>query len=348
MAGYTKRAYKGAASATTLTASMSNVATSCTIAAYTGWPYGSDPFYVVVSPGTASEEKVLVTRTGSTDTTLNVVSGGRGVDDTSAQSHDSGASIYPVFTAVDASEANTVASTQTTKGDLLVHTGSAHARLGVGTNGHALVADSAEANGVKWAAVADLSSSQTLTNKTIDLTDNTVSGTLAEFNTAVSDADLVSLAGSETLTNKTLTSPTINTATVNNSIVQGLEESWNVAATAATGTVNFDTLTSTAWLYTTNASGNWTLNVRGDGSTTLASLLDTGDSITVAFAVTQGATAYYNSAFQIDGSSVTPEWQGGTAPAAGNASSVDVYVYTIIKTAATPTYTVLASQTQFA
>jgi len=316
------------------------VATSCTIAAYTGWPYGSDPFYVVVSPGTAAEEKVLVTRTGSTDTTLNVVAGGRGADDTSAQSHDSGAGIYPVFTAKDADEANVVSSTQTTKGDLLLHTGSVHARLGVGTNGQALVADSAETSGVKWAAVGDvtLTGSQTLTNKTIDLTDNTVTGTLAEFNTAVSDADLVSLAGSETLTNKT----------INNAIVQGLEESWNVAATAATGTVNFDTLTSTAWLYTSNASGNWTLNVRGDGSTTLASLLDTGDSITVAFAVTQGATAYYNSAFQIDGSSVTPEWQGGSAPSGGNASSIDAYVYTIIKTAATPTYTVLASQTQFA
>lgn len=137
-------------------------------------------------------------------------------------------------------------------------------------------------------------------------------------------------------------------STITNAIVQGVEESWNVAATAATGTVDFDTLTSTAWLYTSDASGNWTLNVRGDGSTTLASLLDTGDSITVVFAVTQGATPYYNSAFQIDGSSVTPEWQGGAAPAAGNASSVDVYVYTIIKTAATPTYTVLASQTQFA
>jgi hypothetical protein len=151
------------------------------------------------------------------------------------------------------------------------------------------------------------------------------------------------LTGTETLTNKTLTAPIVN-----NAVLQGAEESWNVAATAATGTVNFDTLTSTAWLYTSDATGNWTLNVRGDGSTTLASLLDTGDSITVVFAVTQGATAYYNSAFQIDGSSVTPEWQGGAAPSAGNASSVDVYVYTIIKTAATPTYTVLASQTQFA
>ena len=343
MAGYTKRAYKGNATATTLTASMSNVATSCTIAAYTGWPIGSDPFYVVISPGTAAEEKVLVTRTGSTDTTLNVVSGGRGADDTSAQSHDSGAGIYPVFTAVDAAEANVVASTQTTKGDLLVHTGSAHARLAVGTNGHALVADSAEANGVKWAAVADLSSSQTFTNKTIAFGSNTVSGTLAQFNTAVTDADLVSLAGTETLTNKTLTNPVVNGAILDRS-----EENWNIVASAATGTINLNVNTASIWYYTSNASANHTLNVRGDSGTTLSSLLAVGDSITVVWANTNGATAYYPNVFQVDGSSVTPKWQGGTAPAAGNASSIDVYVYTIVKTAATPTYTVFASQTKFA
>jgi len=153
----------------------------------------------------------------------------------------------------------------------------------------------------------------------------------------------VTLNGLQTLTNKTLTAPVVN-----NAVLQGTQESWNVAATAATGTVDFDTLTSTAWLYTSDATGNWTLNVRGDGSTTLDSVLDTGDSITVVFAVTQGATPYYASGFEIDGSAVTPEWQGGSAPSSGNASSIDAYVYTIIKTAATPTYTVLASQTQFA
>jgi hypothetical protein len=324
---------------------MSNVATSCTIAAYTGWPYGSDPFYVVISPGTAAEEKVLVTRTGSTDTTLNVVSGGRGADDTTAQAHDSGAGIFPVFTAKDADEANVVASTQTTKGDLLLHTGSVHARLGVGTNGQALVADSAETAGVKWAAVGDVTTagSQTLTNKTIALGSNTVSGTLSQFNTAVTDADLASLAGTETLTNKTLTDPVINGAILDRS-----EENWNIVASAATGTINFNVLTASIWYYTSNASANHTINVRGDGSTTLSSLLAVGDSITVAWFNTNGATAYYPNAFQIDGSSVTPKWQGGTAPAAGNASSVDVYVYTIVKTAATPTYTVFASQTKFA
>ena len=125
------------------------------------------------------------------------------------------------------------------------------------------------------------------------------------------------------------------------------EERWTVSATAATGTVNVDVATTTAWYYTTDASANWTFNLRGDGSTTLDSLLVVGDSVTVAFAVTQGATAYYPTAFQVDGSAVTPKWQGGAAPAAGNASSVDVYVFTAIKTASA-TFTVLASQTQFA
>jgi len=157
----------------------------------------------------------------------------------------------------------------------------------------------------------------------------------------------VTLAGSQTLTNKTLTSPTINTATISGAVLKETEETWNVSATAATGTVNMDVLTSSAWYYTSNASANWTFNFRGDGSTTLASLLATGDSITVAFAVTQGTTAYYPTVFQVDGSSVTPKWLGGTAPASGNASSVDLYTFTIIKTAATPTYAVLASQSQF-
>jgi hypothetical protein len=75
--------------------------------------------------------------------------------------------------------------------------------------------------------------------------------------------------------------------------------------------------------------------------------MDTGESITIAHIVPQGGSAYYNSAVTIDGSAITPEWQGGTAPSAGNASSHDVYSYTIIKTGAA-TFTALASQTQFA
>jgi len=125
-------------------------------------------------------------------------------------------------------------------------------------------------------------------------------------------------------------------------------ELWTISATAATGTVNVDLLSSGAHYYTSDASANWTYNFRGDGSNSLDSLLATNESVTVAHAVTNGATAYYPTAFQVDGSAVTPKWSGGSAPTEGNADSVDAYLFTIIKTAATPTYEVIASLTQFA
>jgi hypothetical protein len=124
-------------------------------------------------------------------------------------------------------------------------------------------------------------------------------------------------------------------------------ETNSVSATAATGTVNVDLSTAAVHYYTANAAANWTFNFRGNGSTTLNSLLSVNQSATVAFLVTNGSTAYYPTAFQVDGVSVTPKWQGGAAPSAGNASSIDSYAFTIIKTA-TSTYTVIASQVKFA
>lgn len=120
-----------------------------------------------------------------------------------------------------------------------------------------------------------------------------------------------------------------------------------VSATAATGTINYDVTTQSVLYYTTNASGNFTINFRASSGTSLNTAMATGDSVTVAFLNTNGGTAYYNSAVQVDGSSVTPKWQGGSAPTSGNASSIDVYVYTIVKTGSA-TFTVAASQTRFA
>jgi hypothetical protein len=124
-------------------------------------------------------------------------------------------------------------------------------------------------------------------------------------------------------------------------------ETVTIAATAATGTVNFDVSTQSILYYTSNASANWTLNIRGSSSVALNSIMSTGQSVTVTHLVTQGGTAYYNSAVTVDGSSVTPKWSGGTAPSAGNASSVDVYTYTLIKTGS-GSFTVFASQTRYA
>ena len=124
-------------------------------------------------------------------------------------------------------------------------------------------------------------------------------------------------------------------------------ETVTIAATAATGTVNFDVSTQSILYFTSNASANWTLNIRGSSSVALNSIMSTGQSVTITHLVTQGGTAYYNSAVTVDGTSVTPKWSGGSAPSAGNANSVDVYSYTLIKTGS-GSFTVLASQTRYA
>ncbi len=153
---------------------------------------------------------------------------------------------------------------------------------------------------------------------------------------------LATLAGTETLTGKTLTSPTIT-----NPLITEIRETATISATAATGTIAYDALTQVVLYYTTNASGNFTVNFRGSSGTSLDSVMSTGQSLSATFLVTNGATAYYNSAVQVDGSSVTPKWQGGSAPTSGNASSIDSYTYVLIKTGSAA-FTVLASVTKFA
>jgi len=152
---------------------------------------------------------------------------------------------------------------------------------------------------------------------------------------------------SETLTNKTLTSPTINTAISTSPVLVSPEERTTISATAAGTTVQFDAATQGVLYYTSNSTSNWTLNVRGTSGTTLNSMLITGDAITVVFMATNGATPYYGNALTVDGSAITPKYQNGVAFSAGNASSIDIYTYTIIKTA-NATFTVLAGQTKFA
>ena len=148
-----------------------------------------------------------------------------------------------------------------------------------------------------------------------------------------------------TITNAAGPVPTIALST--NPTLTSPKEAVSIVAAAATGTINLDVVTSSVQLRTVNATGNWTLNVRGDGSTTLNSLMSVGEQISVVLSSPNGSPAFYPTGFTIDGSAVVPRWLGGTAPSAGNINSTDVYVYTIIKTAAN-TYTVFASQNRFA
>ena len=117
--------------------------------------------------------------------------------------------------------------------------------------------------------------------------------------------------------------------------------------TSTTGTINFDFNTAAVANFTANQTANRTINFRGDASTTLDSKMSIGQSISAAVMMAQGSTAYYLNAYQIDGSAVTPKWQGGSAPTQGNTSGVDVYTFTIIKTASA-TFTVLATLAAFA
>ena len=214
----------------------------------------------------------------------------------------------------------------TAKGDIIsASAASTPIRLAVGTNGQVLKANSATTSGLEWGS------------------DSTYSAPTIGSTSIASGATVTTIAG------LTLTSPAINTATVTKPILVAPMERTSVSTSAATSTVTIDVNTASTLYITASSTSNWTTNVRGDGSTTLNSLMTTGDAITVAFLATQGATAYYNTVLQIDGttSGVTTEWQGGTAPAAGNVSGIDVYVYNIIKTASA-TFTVLASQTKFA
>lgn len=168
------------------------------------------------------------------------------------------------------------------------------------------------------------------------------SGTSA-ITTATAGTDFVAPATATTFT----ATQTFNgsSSTFASSFING-NEAVTVAATAATGTINYDIGTQSVIYYTSNASANWTVNFRFSSGTSLNTAMATGQSVTVVFAVTQGSTAYYNNAVTIDGTSVTPKYQGGTAWTSGNASSIDVYSYTIVKTGSA-TFTVLASQTQF-
>lgn len=125
-----------------------------------------------------------------------------------------------------------------------------------------------------------------------------------------------------------------------------VREKITVTATGAGANVNFDASTQGILYYTSSASANTTVNIRGNANVTLNTVMSTGQSLSCVFMNTQGATPYYVSGCQVDGTDVTPKWQGGSAPTSGNANSTDVYVFTVIKTA-NATFTVLGSQTQF-
>jgi hypothetical protein len=168
-------------------------------------------------------------------------------------------------------------------------------------------------------------------------------------NQATGSAPDVAATGDDTNIDLNLTPKGIGRVTMNgNSRIDGIAEKVTISGTFDSDVV-VDTNTQGVVLSTAAADANFIVNLRGDGSNSLDASMDTGESITVAYISKQNATAYYPTEIQCDGvtTNVTTVWQGGSAPTSGNTTSNDVYTLTAIKTASS-TFTVLASQTQFA
>lgn len=144
------------------------------------------------------------------------------------------------------------------------------------------------------------------------------------------------LTADSTLTNglkwtSTITNPTISSGTISGSLINSLEEKWDSTTLGATGTYNFDLLTRTAYSYLGSATGNITINFRGNSSTTLDSLLSSGQSISCLFTSKNGATPYSLAGVNIDGAAATVRWLGGSPPTGGTANLHDFYYFTIHK-----------------
>lgn len=129
--------------------------------------------------------------------------------------------------------------------------------------------------------------------------------------------------------------------------LQEVKEKVNISATALGANLTIDLLEGAVVFLTAIATANSTINFRGNSTVSMNTFLSTGQSITSAVIVTTGSTAYRIANVQIDGTSITPKWSGGSAPTA-SANSVEAYSFTIIKNAANAQYTVLGSKTQFA
>jgi len=166
--GKSRRAYKGAPVTNALSSStLAAGATSINLAAaMSGWSTGTDPFFVVIDPGTAKEEKICVKY--NTSTNLLVVdpaltsgwtasAAGRGADDTTDRQHDAGATIYPVFTAYEANQANELVSKYANSGSVVYQGAGApgtFTELAIGTASQVLTVNSG-ATAPQWSAIVN-------------------------------------------------------------------------------------------------------------------------------------------------------------------------------------------------
>jgi hypothetical protein len=133
---------------------------------------------------------------------------------------------------------------------------------------------------------------------------------------------------------------------VGTSTIQQAKEKVILNASPSTGTENIELLNSAIVYKTANASSNFTINLRGNLTVTLDSIMDNGQSLTCTFLNTNGANTYYANVIQVDGNTITPKWIVNGTPVSGTTNGIDTYTFNVIKTAPS-TFTVLGTKVGF-
>jgi microcystin-dependent protein len=274
-----RRSYKGAPVSNTLASGgLAQGATSISLAtAMSGWPTGAAPFFVVVNPGTANEEKICVIYNNTTTLTVvdeEVTSGwsasenGRGCDDTTDRVHAGGATIYPVFTALEANQANLLVSTYANEGGIVYQGASNPAQLAIGTAGQVLKVNSG-ATSPEWGQVTNAGVSD--------------SAAIALSKLATGALPTAITVASANLVNGTVALEDLATAVVNRLVPVGTIAMYG-GATAPTGWLLCDGTATTGYTALAAIVGGTTPDLRGRfalGDNASLTLLATGGSTTI-------------------------------------------------------------------
>jgi hypothetical protein len=167
----------------------------------------------------------------------------------------------------------------------------------------------------------------------------------SDISLGIYNAQRLTATANVTAGNLTTTGNLTFAGTLSGGTFKYMFENANIIASAPPSVTNIDVFQSSINYWTSNATANITANIRGNSITSLNSVLGVGQSSTIALIIPQ-ATAYYITTVNIDNVAVTPVWQGGQPISSGSSNSIDLYTFTIIKTASA-TFKVFASQTRY-